>query len=44
MEESKLNALKFKDINSGKTFEIRIYDITSGCMIVIENITNFEYQ
>ncbi|CAD8104017.1 unnamed protein product [Paramecium primaurelia] len=44
LEETKLNVLKFKDTNTGKTFEIRIYDITNGCMIVIENITNFEYQ
>lgn len=39
-----MNILKFKDTNTGKTFEIKIYDITNGCMIVIENITNFEYQ
>ncbi|CAD8052966.1 unnamed protein product [Paramecium sonneborni] len=39
-----LNSLKYKDSSSLKTYEIKIYEITKGYLIMIKNITKKEKQ
>ncbi|CAD8087376.1 unnamed protein product [Paramecium sonneborni] len=43
-ESCNQNSLKYRDLNANKTYEIKIYEITQGSMICIQNISKKERQ